>query len=99
MTVTIDGLVFECSNYDADGDVLYLERGESNMAADAVLTPEGHGVRYGPDGEVIGITIIKADGCWSVTGISPPRYLTLYGWTLAIWQRGSDSGAASRRSR
>jgi uncharacterized protein YuzE len=60
MTVTIDGFVFERSNYDADGDVLYLTRGESNMAADAVLTPEGHGVRYGPDGEMIGVTIINA---------------------------------------
>ena len=60
MTVTIDGFVFERSNYDADGDVLYLARGESNMAADAVLTPEGHGVRYGPDGEVIGVTILNA---------------------------------------
>src|ERR1700734_2375261 len=30
------------------------------MAADAVLTPEGHGVRYGPNGEVIGVTIINA---------------------------------------
>lgn len=60
MTVTIDGLVFERANYDADSDVLYLIRGESNMAADAVLTPEGHGVRYGPDGEVIGVTIINA---------------------------------------
>ncbi len=60
MTVTIDGLVFERSNYDADGDVLYLANGEANMAADAVLTPEGHGVRYGPDGEVIGVTIINA---------------------------------------
>jgi uncharacterized protein YuzE len=60
MTVTIDGFVFERSNYDADGDVLYLTCGESNMAADAVLTPEGHGVRYGPDGEVIGVTIINA---------------------------------------
>jgi uncharacterized protein YuzE len=60
MTVTIDGLMFERSNYDADGDVLYLARGESNMAADAVLTPEGHGVRYGADGEVIGVTIINA---------------------------------------
>jgi uncharacterized protein YuzE len=60
MTVTIDGLVFERANYDADSDVLYLTRGESNMAADAVLTPEGHGVRYGPDGEVIGVTIINA---------------------------------------
>ena len=25
-----------------------------------MLTPEGHGVRYGPDGEVIGVTIINA---------------------------------------
>jgi hypothetical protein len=30
------------------------------LAADAVLTPEGHGVRYGPDGEVISVTIINA---------------------------------------
>lgn len=60
MKVKIDDLIFERANYDADGDVLYLTRGESNMAADAVLTPEGHGVRYGPDGEVIGVTIINA---------------------------------------
>ena len=46
MKVKIDDLIFERANYDADGDVLYLTRGESNMAADAVLTPEGHGVRY-----------------------------------------------------
>lgn len=42
--VTIDGLVFERSNYDADGDVLYLTRGESNLVSDAVLTREGHGI-------------------------------------------------------
>jgi uncharacterized protein YuzE len=60
MKVKIDDLVFERVNYDADGDVLYLTRGETNMAADAVLTPEGHGVRYGPGGEVIGVTIINA---------------------------------------
>ena len=30
------------------------------MAADAVLTREGDGVRYGPDDEVIGVTIINA---------------------------------------
>jgi uncharacterized protein YuzE len=60
MKVKIDDLVFERANYDADGDVLYLTRGESNMAADAVLTPEGHGVRYGPNGEVIGVALINA---------------------------------------
>jgi uncharacterized protein YuzE len=60
MTVTIDGFVFERSNYDADGDVLYLSRGKSNIAADALLTPEGHGVRFDSGGDVIGVTIINA---------------------------------------
>jgi YD repeat-containing protein len=60
MNITIDGLVFDRANYDADGDVLYLARGESNQAADATLTPEGHGVRYDGDGQVIGVTIINA---------------------------------------
>ncbi len=41
MATTIDGLVFESSNYDADGDVLYPSRGESSIAADALLTPRG----------------------------------------------------------
>lgn len=59
MVVTIDGLVFDHSNYDADGDVLYLNRGESRVAADGLLTSEGHGVRFGPDGEVIGVTLIS----------------------------------------
>jgi len=40
--------------------VLYLARGKSNEAADAVLTPEGHGVRYDANGQVIGVTIINA---------------------------------------
>ena len=44
MKVKIDDLVFDRASYDADGDVLYLTRGESNMAADAALTPEGHRV-------------------------------------------------------
>src|SRR5580692_4871332 len=60
MKVKIDDLVFDRANYDADGDVLYLTRGGSNMAADAALTPEGHGVRYNADGQVIGVTIINA---------------------------------------
>ena len=60
MNITIDGLVFDRADYDADGDVLYLARGDSNEAADAALTPEGHGVRYDDDGQVIGVTIINA---------------------------------------
>ncbi len=60
LSITIDGLVFDQANYDAEGDVLYLARGEAQAASDAALTPEGHGIRYGPNGEVIGVTIINA---------------------------------------
>jgi uncharacterized protein YuzE len=79
LKVKIDGLVFERGNYDADGDVLYLARGASNRAADAFLTPQGHGVRYGADGEVIGITFINArwllerDGHLTITVRNPVR--------------------------
>jgi YD repeat-containing protein len=60
LNINIDGLVFERGHYDAEGDVLYLGRGESNEASDAALTPEGHGVRYDADGRVISVTIINA---------------------------------------
>ncbi len=60
MNVKIDDLVFDRGNYDADGDVLYLGRGETSWASDAALTPEGHGVRYDDQGEVIGVTFINA---------------------------------------
>jgi uncharacterized protein YuzE len=60
MNVKIDGLTFQSANYDADGDVLYLSRGDTNHASDAALTPEGHGVRYDANGEVVGVTIINA---------------------------------------
>jgi uncharacterized protein YuzE len=60
MNIKIDGLVFDRANYDADGDVLYLARGESAEASDAAFTPEGHGIRYDAEGRVIGLTIINA---------------------------------------
>lgn len=60
LNIKINGLVFDRANYDADGDVLYLARGGSAEAADASLTPEGHGVRYTNDGQVMGVTIINA---------------------------------------
>jgi uncharacterized protein YuzE len=60
MNVKIDGLTFQSANYDAGGDVLYLSRGDTNHASDAALTPEGHGVRYDANGEVVGVTIINA---------------------------------------
>jgi hypothetical protein len=73
MTVMIAGLVFERSNYDADGDVLYLSRGESRVAANGLLTSEGHGVRFGLGGEVIGVTLtsvkrlLEQDGYLTIT--------------------------------
>jgi uncharacterized protein YuzE len=60
VNVKINGLVFDRANYDADGDVLYLARGETTDASDAALSPEGHGIRYDSDGHVIGVTIINA---------------------------------------
>ena len=60
MNVKIDDLIFDHANYDADGDVLYLARGNTTVASEAALTPEGHGVRYDANGEVIGVTIINA---------------------------------------
>jgi uncharacterized protein YuzE len=60
LNIEIEGLIFDRADYDADGDVLYLARGESSEAADAALTPEGHGVRYDDDGKVIGVTIVNA---------------------------------------
>lgn len=60
MTITIGGTTFDHATYDERGDVLYLHLGERQPAADSDGTPEGHAVRYGPDGEVIGITIVNA---------------------------------------
>ncbi len=60
MNVKIDDLIFDQSDYDADGDVLYLLRGDTTHASDGALTPEGHGIRYDENGQVIGITIINA---------------------------------------
>jgi uncharacterized protein YuzE len=60
MTVTIGNITFNDATYDEPGDVLYLHVGEHQAAADSVGTPEGHAVRYGTNGEVIGITIVNA---------------------------------------
>ena len=60
MNVKIDDLIFDHGDYDADGDVLYLLRTDTTHASDGALTPEGHGIRYDENGQVIGITIINA---------------------------------------
>lgn len=60
MTVTIGSLTFDHASYDTRGDVLYLHVGDPQSAAGSEETPEGHVLRFGADGEVIGLTIINA---------------------------------------
>lgn len=60
VSVKVNGLVFDRANYDADGDVLYLARGETTKASDGAVVPEGHGIRYDREGRVIGVTIVNA---------------------------------------
>ena len=60
MTVTIAGIAFDRVVYDAEGDVLYLHVGEPSSAVDFDASPEGHHLRYGADGGLVGITIVSA---------------------------------------
>ncbi|HET7129631.1 MAG TPA: DUF2283 domain-containing protein [Gaiellaceae bacterium] len=58
--VKIAGIEFDRVVYDRDADVLYLHVGEPSSAVDFAATPEGHHTRYGPDGSLVGITIVDA---------------------------------------
>jgi hypothetical protein len=42
LTVKIGHLTFDNASYDEQGDVLYLQVGERQAAADGEETPEGH---------------------------------------------------------
>jgi uncharacterized protein YuzE len=60
MTIRIANTDFDRVDYDADADVLYLAADDPSRAVDFEETPEGHALRYGPEGELIGITIVNA---------------------------------------
>lgn len=60
MSVKIAGIEFDRVRYDSEADVLYLHVGEPSHAVDWDESEEGHGLRYGPDGSLIGITIVDA---------------------------------------
>jgi uncharacterized protein YuzE len=60
MSVTIGPYTFPVVHYDAGGDVLYLHTVAPDGAVDFDATPEGHALRFGPDGEIVGITIVDA---------------------------------------
>lgn len=59
-TATIAGITFDRVVYDRDADVLYLHVGEPRSAVDFDGTPEGHHTRNGPDGSLVGLTIVNA---------------------------------------
>lgn len=58
--VTIAGITFDRVAYDRGGDVLYLHVGDPGGAVEFDATPEGHHTRYGPDGSLVGLTIVNA---------------------------------------
>jgi len=60
MTVKIAGIEFNRVDYDRDADVLYLHVGEPSSAVDWDESEEGHALRYGVDGAIVGITIVNA---------------------------------------
>jgi uncharacterized protein YuzE len=60
MTIRIANIHFDRVDYDADADVLYLAADDPSRAVDFEETPEGHALRYGPGGELVGITIVNA---------------------------------------
>ena len=60
MSVTIGGVTFDRVVYASKGDVLYLHVGEPPSAVEFDESPEGHHLRFGPDGKLVGITIVNA---------------------------------------
>src|SRR3990172_3028335 len=60
VSVRIGDIEFDNVSYDADGDVLYLHVGSPRTAVDFDESPEGHHIRFGPNGDLVGITILNA---------------------------------------
>jgi uncharacterized protein YuzE len=59
MSVELAGHTFEHEYYDREVDVLYLRNGPSSDATDFDESPEGHHLRFAPDGTLIGITLVN----------------------------------------
>ena len=60
MTITIGSTTFDNVSYDAEVDVLYLHKGDPSTAVDFDESPEGHGLRFDADGNLVGVTIVGA---------------------------------------
>lgn len=60
MNVTIAGISFDHHEYDARGDVLYLNvDGYEGPPAKAFTSPEGHNVEYDASGRVVAMTLVN----------------------------------------
>ena len=79
MTVQIGNHIFDRVHYDAEGDVLYLHRGDPATAVEFDASPEGHALRFDRHGDLVGVTIINArwlldhDGAITLTIPTPER--------------------------
>lgn len=89
MSITIGPYTFPVVHYDETGDVLYLHTIAPDGAVDFEDSPEGHGLRFGPDGELVGITILNARWLLEQKGkievTLPPQHL----------EAGADTFAAA----
>lgn len=59
MNITVGGITFDHHHYDPRGDVLYLNVGEPQAAAHGLETPDGNGVHYDEEWNVIGLTLLN----------------------------------------
>ncbi len=59
MSLTLAGVAFDNTLYDADADVLYLHVGDPATAVEWRDTDEGDSLRYDGDGGLVGITILS----------------------------------------
>jgi uncharacterized protein YuzE len=60
MNIRIGTLQFDHSDYDSEGDILYLHVGLP-QPAEGEETPEGHVVRFAPGSQrIVGLTVINA---------------------------------------
>jgi uncharacterized protein YuzE len=59
MSITIGTHTFDRVHYDAGGDVLYLHKGDALKDADWDETPEGHGLSFDAQGELVGLTLVR----------------------------------------
>jgi YD repeat-containing protein len=60
VSVRVAGIEFDKVAYYRGEDVLYLHVGDPAGAVDFDESPEGHHLRYDPEGRLVGITIVNA---------------------------------------